>query len=162
MENLIRGELKQWGGKEMRKCLKQKHFIDGLDASRRVSNSIHCKSGLYHTKSEAVPCASHFSDLLSPKYLYMSASQSVATISHLNSLPLNLGQPPWAGIDMKEDCMTLDWTLSYLLTERPERKVCRRKFPSHLVWMMSLIMIWTRCHGCSMITVTDVDRGGYG
>ncbi len=64
-------------------------------------------------------------------YLYMPASRSAATISNLNSLPLSLGQWTWAGIDMKEDCMTLDWTLSYLLTERPERKVFRRKFPSH-------------------------------
>ncbi len=67
-------------------------FIDGLDASRSVSDSIHCEFESCHAKSEAVLCASHISGLPSSDR-YMSASQSAATISNLNSLPLNLGQP---------------------------------------------------------------------
>ncbi len=79
----------------MRRCCKQKHFIDGLNASRRVSDSIHCETESCHAKSEAVLCASLISDLLSlPMYLYISASQSVATTSNRNSLNLNLGQLP--------------------------------------------------------------------
>ncbi len=60
----------------MRRCLKQKQFIDGPDASRTASDSMHCESGSCHAKSEAVLRASHISDLPSP-HVSLHVCQSV-------------------------------------------------------------------------------------
>ncbi len=130
-ENLIRDEPRQWGGQETRRCLKQFNSLlmdlmhQGESATAGTVNQSHAMSNL---RLSCVQATFQISPL--PMYLYMSARQSAAAISNLNSLPLKLWQPAWAGVDMKEDCTTPDWTLSYLLTERPEKKVCRRKFPS--------------------------------
>ncbi len=57
-----------------------------------------------------------------PMYLYLSSSQSIATISSLNSLTYQ----PWAACmswsGYKKGLPDTDWTLHCFLTERPEKK----------------------------------------
>ncbi len=131
------------GNEEARRqedVLSRNSLSTDLILSRRVSDSIHCEPGLCHAKSEAVLCASHISALPFPHVFLYTASQSVATISSLNSLTLNPGQPAWAGIDLKRGLYNTRLN-TVLLTNREawkERLRGEEKFPSHQVFLKCL------------------------
>ncbi len=92
-ENLIRGELRNKEVRRREDVLSRNSLLTDLMhqgelATAYTVNQSHPMPNLRLSSLQAL-----LQPFPLPMYLYMSASQSAATISNLNSLTLNLGQP---------------------------------------------------------------------